>query len=328
LALVEALDAACRRASAGGVRLTHGQAFYRLVASGTLPNTAAARKQFGVVAGRARMAGLLDWELLVDGTNAHHPPSDGVQRSTVQRSTGRRSTVRVSTVQRGAGGGLPDEEAEVFDPPGGGTYREVWIEKDGLAEVVAPVAAAAGIGWTSCGGLPSLALLHEAALRFAAAIQQGEPGVLLYLGDLDAHGSVVEREVRTHLTTMVASHHLSRHQDLAGVRTRGAVLARVLEHMRIQLGGAAPLTFQRVALTRAQAQQLHLPDDGAGGWEIEAADPLWLRSRLTEAIEGPAAVPGAGPAGGYPLTCVPAPVQGPWPGEAAATSSAKEVTSR
>lgn len=247
--LIEAARSVCAEFAAAGMPLTVTQAYYRLVRAGHLPNTAAARKRLGIVLSRARLAGLIDWDLLVDHTQRLH---------------------------------RADPPAQPMN-----TLLEIWVEKESLAGVVAPVSTAHQVDWLACRGVPSLTELRAAAVRHSAALHAGRPVVVLLLVDLDDLGHAIENTVRTHLQTMLATHWIDAHPQLLGRARPGRGLAPkvVEEAMARRLGGRSPLVVDRVALTPAQLRHLELAaDPDSGGHELDALDPRWLRTELDQAV--------------------------------------------
>lgn len=247
--VIAAAQQVCGEFAGAGMPLTVSQAYYRLAQQGELARTARARKRFDVITARARLAGLLDWDLLVDHTPRLHPAAS---------------------------------------PAGpGGPRLEIWVEKEALAGVVTPVADAHSLDWLACRGIPSLTELRAAALRHSAAQAGGRPVVVLLLVDLDDLGHQVETTIRARLRTMLATHWLDTHPHLLARSRpgRGLAMSLVEEAMTRSLAGRPPLVVDRVALTPAQLRQQRPPaDPDGGGHELDALDPLWLRDELTAAV--------------------------------------------
>ena len=74
---------------------------------------------------------------------------------------------------------------------------EVWCEKDAVAGVLEPVADEYEVLLFPCRGYDSYSALKEAGERIRGL---GRPTVILYLGDFDASGQDMPRDIRERLT--------------------------------------------------------------------------------------------------------------------------------
>ena len=140
-------------------------------------------------------------------------------------------------------------------------YVEVWVESRSLAGVVQDDCAHYGVPLYPSGGFASLTLAYEAAanINHAAA---GRPVKILYIGDLDPAGVLIDRKIEAELR---------RHLPEADIE------------------------FRRLGITREQADLMRLPTkpakDRRGGFqgdtvEAEAMPAGLLRRILCNAIEG------------------------------------------
>ena len=103
------------------------------------------------------------------------------------------------------------------------SHVEVWCESRSLAGVVRRVCASKGVSLFPAGGFSSETFIYEAAQHIR---QIGKPSVLLYLGDHDPAGVLIDEDIIT--------------------------------KMRGHLGGV-PVELRRLAITAAQIQQYSLP---------------------------------------------------------------------
>src|SRR6185437_13447042 len=93
LKLIETCDSICQSFSQQGYDLTLRQLFYQLVSRDIIPNTQNDYKNIGTLISDARMAGLINWDHIVDRTrnlmkNAHwEKPSSLVESAASQYST-------------------------------------------------------------------------------------------------------------------------------------------------------------------------------------------------------------------------------------------------
>src|SRR5262245_37159888 len=116
LAVIAQANAICAEYAAQGYDLTLRQLYYQFVARGLIANRQTEYKRLGDIIDEARMAGLLDWDYIVDRTrylrtqNTWEHPSDIISASASQ--------FRIDKWEH--------------QP-----YRiEVWIEKDALVGVI------------------------------------------------------------------------------------------------------------------------------------------------------------------------------------------------
>jgi hypothetical protein len=133
-------------------------------------------------------------------------------------------------------------------------YVEIWLEKDALAGVLIDVTAPWDVPLMVTRGYASLSYLHGAAETIR---DQGKPAFLYYFGDYDPSGLDITRAVED------------------GIR---------------EFAPDADITFERVAVTEAQIEDLHLPtrptkttDSRSKGFagqsvEVDAIPPGSLRA--------------------------------------------------
>ena len=79
-------------------------------------------------------------------------------------------------------------------------YLEVWCEKEAIAGLVKPVADQWGLKVFVCRGFNSLSASATAAAQFQAAIKQHKRPVILYLGDHDASGVLIDKSLMKHFS--------------------------------------------------------------------------------------------------------------------------------
>jgi hypothetical protein len=139
-------------------------------------------------------------------------------------------------------------------------YVEVWLEKDALAGVLYDVTAEWDVPLMVTRGFASLSFLYEAA---DAIRDQGKPTVLYYFGDHDPSGLEIPRTVEQRIR---------------------------------EFAPEADVTFERVAVTPEQIEELALPtrptkatDSRSKGFhgdsvEVDAIEPATLRRMVEDCI--------------------------------------------
>jgi hypothetical protein len=234
-----------------GLRLTLRQLYYQLVSRNIVPNTEKSYKNVGGLVSDARLAGLLDWDAIEDRARRPRIPPEW---------TGLRDLTE---------GALDSYRLDRWE--GQDNYVEVWVEKDALAGVLAPLAYEYHVTLMVNRGYSSQSAMYEAANRFQENQQKiGDvPAVLLYLGDHDPSGEDMVRDVED----------------------------------RLVMFGVQDLTVDKVALTMAQIKHFKPPPNPAklsdsrakgyiqkfgttNSWELDALNPDALQRIVRKAIEG------------------------------------------
>ena len=162
---------------ADGYDLTLRQVFYQLVARDIIPNKQREYGKLGTAVNNGRLAGLIDWDSIVDRTRKHEAnahwdsPSDIIEDSANQYAI--------------------DTRADQDD------YLEVWVEKDALVGVIERACQPLDVGYLSCRGYVSQSAMWRAAKRFRIA--PGVENILLHLGDHDPSGIDMSRDIQDRL---------------------------------------------------------------------------------------------------------------------------------
>ena len=177
LAVVEQADAICREYERQGYDLTLRQLYYQFVSRGLVANTQQSYKRIGDIVNNGRLAGLLDWDHIVDRTRNLSSPSHWASPTEIVEAVAAQYRIDKRA----------DQEVRV----------EVWVEKEALAGVVQRAARGADVAHFSCRGYVSQSELHAAAERFQAYIQGGQKVVVVHLGDHDPSGLDMTRDIAT-----------------------------------------------------------------------------------------------------------------------------------
>ena len=106
-------------------------------------------------------------------------------------------------------------------------YVETWCESRSIAGVIQEECERLGVSLYPAGGFASMTLCHEAADYIRYAMQDKQQAVILYVGDYDPAGVLIDRSIE--------------------------------EELRGHLGDEFPLTFLRIAITRDQIDEYDLP---------------------------------------------------------------------
>jgi len=178
--------------AAQGYDLTLRQLYYQFVSRDLLPNRQSEYKRLGDIINDARLAGLVDWEAIVDRTrNIRALPhwSDPA-----------------AIVQAAASSFAVDKWAE--QP----RRVEVWIEKDALVGVFEPVCEELDVPLFACRGYTSQSEVWGAAQRLERYLVACQDVVILHFGDHDPSGLDMTRDIRERLRLFLL-HDWIHHED-------------------------------------------------------------------------------------------------------------------
>lgn len=261
-----------------GYDLTLRQLYYQFVARDLLPNTQRSYDRLGQLVNRARLAGLLDWEYLVDRTRNLRSVAHWDTPSDIIDAVSRQFRVDKWT-----------------DQP---TRVEVWVEKEALAGVVQRAADRNDVAWFSCRGYVSQSEMWAAAQRLRQYIANGQNVVILHLGDHDPSGIDMTRDINDRLRTFLIRDWLNENVDFFDGET--IKVRTILDHMADRCGGRGPFEVKRIALNYDQIEQYgpppnpakltdsrvgkYLEEYGDQSWELDALDPATLDALIEERL--------------------------------------------
>lgn len=215
-----------------GLRLTLRQLYYQLVSKAMIENNERSYRNLASLVSDARLAGLMDWDAIED--RGRQPHTQGSWDSIEQILSAAINGFRLDRWKN-----QPN-------------YVELWVEKDALAGVLAPLGFRYHVTIMVNKGYSSQSAMYESASRFKDQIEYGKQCHLLYLGDHDPSGEDMVRDIRT----------------------------------RFEMFGA-DVDVTKIALTRAQITQYNPPPNpakitdpradayiakhGNSSWEVECA---------------------------------------------------------
>ncbi|HAC0644698.1 TPA_asm: hypothetical protein GYZ23_07395 [Listeria monocytogenes] len=181
LALIEKVNQIIKEYHRQGYELTLRQVYYQLVANGIIENKERSYKNLGSLISNARLAGLIDWNAIVDrtrflrGFNYETSPENAIKRLSQRYGT---------------------------DPWAGQTnHVEVWVEKDALVDIVGQASNKLNVDYFSCRGYVSQSAMFRSARRLADWQLAGKDITILHLGDHDPSGIDMSRDIEERLAT-------------------------------------------------------------------------------------------------------------------------------
>ena len=236
--------------AAQGYRLTLRQLYYQLVARDLLPNSQRDYKRLGDLIVKARMAGYIDWESIVDRGRVPVVPAEWDSPRSILVSAA--------------------ESYRLDRWSGQAWYVEVWCEKDALSSVLEPVCDRYHIRFLANRGYSSASAMFDASRRFADAGKSGKKVALIYLGDHDPSGMDMTRDI------------MDRQREFL----RGSGLAEMTIH-RLALNLNQVQTYNpppnpaKLSDSRARS---YIAQYGYESWELDALEPQTLDQLTSSAI--------------------------------------------
>jgi hypothetical protein len=179
LQAIERANRICTDYAAAGYDLTLRQLFYQFVSRDWIPNTQQEYKRLGSILNDARLAGMIDWNHIVDRTR--NLQSLGHWGDPADIISSAADSYREDL--------WSDQDTRV----------ECWIEKDALAGVLAQVCPELRVSYFSCRGYTSQSEIWGAARRIGRVLAGGQDMTILHLGDHDPSGIDMTRDIEDRL---------------------------------------------------------------------------------------------------------------------------------
>lgn len=228
-----------------GYDLTLRQLYYQFVSRDLIPNKQSEYKRLGSIINDARLAGVIDWNTIVDRTRNLRKLSHWNHPKEIIESCA--AQFRIDKW----------ENQEV--------RPEVWIEKDALVGVIADVCEKYDVPYFSCRGYTSQSEMWSAGQRHLSYAEDGQLPVIIHLGDHDPSGVDMSRDIRDRLNTF-------------GTKTvvkRIALNYEQIEHYR------PPPNPAKLTDSRCPA---YIDQYGADSWELDALEPKVISELIEENI--------------------------------------------
>lgn len=162
-----------------GFDLTLRQLYYQMVARGHIPNSERSYKNFGSLIDDGRLAGLIDWDRIIDRTRNLRSNSHWTTPAQIMQSAAYSYAID-----------------KWRDQP---NRLEVWIEKDALVGVIHDVCTRLDVPYFACRGYTSQSEMWRAGERFIEYRQRKQEPIILHLGDHDPSGIDMSRDITDRL---------------------------------------------------------------------------------------------------------------------------------
>lgn len=232
---------------ADGYDLTVRQLYYQLVARGYIENSQRSYKRIADLVNNARLAGLIDWDMITDrGRETITPPA---WESPAEIITAAANSFALD---------------KWIDQP---NYVEVMVEKQALEGVLIPVCRALGIRFTANKGYSSSSTMHETGKRLLHYALMNKTPWVLYLGDHDPSGIDMTRDIKERLNLFSG---------------RPVIVERLALNMD-QVKTLNPP--ENPAKNTDSRYTAYIAEYGYASWELDAIEPRELARIVTAAVE-------------------------------------------
>jgi hypothetical protein len=241
--VIEQAEQICREYADQGMDLTLRQLYYQFVSRNLIPNKDTEYDRLGSIVNDARLAGLIDWNHLIDRTRNLMGLSHWTNPQSIINST--RWSYRTDR--------WADQDTRV----------EVWIEKDALVGVIGTPARTYDVDYFSCRGYTSQSEMWRAAERLKRYEENGQNTVILHLGDHDPSGVDMSRDIADRLALFGAE---------TDVRRIALTMDQVSQYN-------PPPNPAKLSDGRARA---YIERYGPSSWELDALNPTVLRDLVDD----------------------------------------------
>lgn len=231
-----------------GYTLTLRQLYYQFVTKNWLENIDKNYKRLGSIINDARLAGIIDWNSIIDRTRY------------LRKIPDYRDPVHFlhEVVPNYAHDILKDQD----------NYMEVWIEKDALIGVIERPCDEWRVPYYSCRGYGSQSEMYEAGKRLGREAQKHSTVTVLVLTDHDPSGLNMNEDMQKRLDMYCG-------EGLINVQRVALTMAQIEEHDPPP--NPAKETDSRFA---GYAEQF-----GDESWELDSLAPAVIHELVNDAIE-------------------------------------------
>jgi hypothetical protein len=237
--------------AAQGYDLSLRQLYYQLVARGFIENSVQSYKRVGSLVSDARLAGMIDWNMISDRGRVQVTPSHWVDPSHILKSAA--NSFRI-------------DKWENQD-----YYVMCMVEKQALEGVLMPVCRSLDIPFIANKGYSSSSSMYEIGKTLEDLLNNGKQAVILYLGDHDPSGIDMTRDVRERLNMFALR---EKYQDVLVDRL-------ALNYAQVEELNPPPNPAKD---TDARFDG-YVEQFGDTCWELDAIEPTQLAEIVTEAVE-------------------------------------------
>lgn len=248
LALIEKANEILGEYEVQGLVLTLRQLYYQFVARGLIQNKQTEYKRIGSVVNDARLAGLIDWDMMEDRTRTLRSVTSWSDPSSIVEAVAAQYKEDLWRDQK--------------------CRPEVWIEKDALVGVIERACRELRVAYFACRGYASQSAQYEAGNRFRDYRRAGQKIVIFHLGDHDPSGIDMTRDNEDRLSMFA--------REGVDVRRLALNMDQVEEH-------SPPPNPAKETDSRAVG---YIERFGGESWELDALEPTILDSLIRANVNG------------------------------------------
>ncbi|TRO55186.1 hypothetical protein E2P64_07580 [Candidatus Bathyarchaeota archaeon] len=240
LELIDRCNAIIEEYQDQGYDLTLRQLYYQLVARGMIENSQKSYTRIGGLVNDARLAGYMDWDMIVDRArktvaNAHwNDPSEILE-----------ACARQFTIDKWANQLM---------------HVEVMCEKQALEGILIPICKKLDIRFTANKGYSSQSMMYRKGRYFSNLLEDGKLVRVLYFGDHDPSGLDMDRDVSERLKLFAG---LAKSSSCITVTRAALTMEQVQRYQPPE--NPAKITDSRSAW--------YIKTYGQSSWELDALDP-------------------------------------------------------
>jgi hypothetical protein len=228
-----------------GFDISLRQLYYQMVSRGYIPNTDKSYKNLGEMVNDARLAGLMDWDHIIDRTRNLRGLGHFDSPADIIAATSHSYNVDMW-------------EGQQFRP-------EVWVEKDALVGIVQRAANQYDTPYFSCRGYTSSSAMWRTAQRLLGYKQSGQTPVIIHLGDHDPSGIDMTRDISDRLDLFMG----------------GVEIKRIALNMDQVTRFNPPPNPAKVTDSRCEK---YIEEYGHESWELDALEPSVLTGLIGNTI--------------------------------------------
>ncbi len=258
LTMIRQINAILADYARQGYDLSLRQLYYQLVSKNIIENTERSYKNLGNLVSDARLAGLIDWDMIKDrGREMVKNPHWGTTADFIESVA-------------------PQYRFDLWEDQE--NYVEVMVEKQALEGVLTPVCRSLDVPFTANKGYSSSSAIYEASKRFLARARGGKDLHVIYLGDHDPSGIDMSRDVEDRLNLFIGGSLGTR-----GDRSGYIEMHRVALNMNQVRELNPPENPAKITDSRASS---YIERFGRSSWELDAIEPRRLADLVTRAVTG------------------------------------------
>lgn len=247
LTLIEQVNAIIAEYLDAGYRLTVRQLYYQLVQRAIVENTLKSYKRVASLINDAKMAGLIDWDIIEDRT-----------REFIRRSRWESGQEILNGVARQFHMDMwANQPKRVF----------VIVEKEALAGVLERPCTEYDVPLLAARGYPSGTVLREFTLSdLMSCIDEGQKPVILHFGDHDPSGMDMSRDLSERFTTFIR-----------GSVGHGRMSEQAFQRLALNMPQIEELQPPPNPAKQSDARfQQYAQEFGDDSWELDALPPDYL----------------------------------------------------